>query len=701
MEPGLAASVIVKNSNNVWIDDGMVSNCNGCRLEFSFFVRKHHCRNCGNIFCYNCTNQYIVIPEFIKDRADPADYWNISYYVKPLKTAEEKVCFQCYDLIKTKTKTHTKILEILSNPVSIDKINELPNSNIDLKNYYFNHLRNIQYYLPNQKYTTIDQKLLRVNALYLSKHSKYLMHLIKSVDWEDCGFDFLSRSNANNATSASNLSNLQSFTDTPAAPTYTVCENLKLITTVINSDKNKTCSELLCTRTCREQLSCDDCINILYSCTGNLPNSLIKYLFEIIMKTPEQVILCHLSFFVNLVKVNSVNKMLQTHLFNLLDQSTKLNYHTYWFLNNAREKANLQEIENINEFIKLFNTDLVAKMYKEYMFFAGLIDNLDDPKKYLLNVFEKYKPITLPYEPDIQLVQVCVDNINIKSSYTKPVIIPFITNTGENINLLFKKESVMNDVTVLNLMTLCDIILSENLNQNFDVVVYPVMPLTPFSGVIEIIDQAETIHSINNKKKSIIQHIMEENNDKVIGEVLDRYMYSLVSYTLHSYFLGLGDRHLQNIMITNDGAIFHIDFGFILGTDAYPLNASDIKLNSDMLDVIGVSAGDRYQNYLGLCSAGIMLLRKYFGMFFILLAQDSNFSEKYIEKFVMARFQPRQNDNVIVTELISIIKQSNNAYSDKIRDFLHYHTQEKTLQNGVRGIIKTAFSAVKSITNSN
>ena len=30
---------------------------------------------------------------------------------------------------------------------------------------------------------------------------------------------------------------------------------------------------------------------------------------------------------------------------------------------------------------------------------------------------------------------------------------------SEKINLLFKKESIMNDVTVLNLMTLCDIIL--------------------------------------------------------------------------------------------------------------------------------------------------------------------------------------------------------------------------------------------------
>lgn len=38
-----------------WVPDEAVNNCTSCSTNFNAFVRKHHCRNCGEIFCDKCT----------------------------------------------------------------------------------------------------------------------------------------------------------------------------------------------------------------------------------------------------------------------------------------------------------------------------------------------------------------------------------------------------------------------------------------------------------------------------------------------------------------------------------------------------------------------------------------------------------------------------------------------------------------------
>ncbi|PPD71633.1 hypothetical protein GOBAR_DD31463 [Gossypium barbadense] len=44
-----------------WVPDEAVSKCTACATDFGAFVRKHHCRNCGDIFCDKCTHGRIAL----------------------------------------------------------------------------------------------------------------------------------------------------------------------------------------------------------------------------------------------------------------------------------------------------------------------------------------------------------------------------------------------------------------------------------------------------------------------------------------------------------------------------------------------------------------------------------------------------------------------------------------------------------------
>lgn len=48
----------------VWIPDEQSTNCMSCKTPFTFVRRRHHCRNCGKIFCGRCSSNAVSLPHF-------------------------------------------------------------------------------------------------------------------------------------------------------------------------------------------------------------------------------------------------------------------------------------------------------------------------------------------------------------------------------------------------------------------------------------------------------------------------------------------------------------------------------------------------------------------------------------------------------------------------------------------------------------
>lgn len=104
-------------------------------------------------------------------------------------------------------------------------------------------------------------------------------------------------------------------------------------------------------------------------------------------------------------------------------------------------------------------------------------------------------------------------------------------------------------------------------------------------------------------------------------------MRSLAGFDVASYILGLADRHNDNLMMTKDGKLLHIDFGHFLGNfkTKYGIKREkasffftpDLKF---VMDEYGRLNGcDEYAVFLELQGKAYNVVRKYAQMFIVML----------------------------------------------------------------------------------
>ena len=48
-----------------WVPDEFVLNCQACSVAFGLTTRRHHCRNCGEVFCNACVSQRAILPDHL------------------------------------------------------------------------------------------------------------------------------------------------------------------------------------------------------------------------------------------------------------------------------------------------------------------------------------------------------------------------------------------------------------------------------------------------------------------------------------------------------------------------------------------------------------------------------------------------------------------------------------------------------------
>lgn len=90
--------------------------------------------------------------------------------------------------------------------------------------------------------------------------------------------------------------------------------------------------------------------------------------------------------------------------------------------------------------------------------------------------------------------------------------------------------------------------------------------------------------------------------------IMENYVKSCAGYCVITYILGVGDRHLDNLLLHPTGHFFHCDYSFILGND--PKKHLPLRITQDMVNGMGGPKSDNYAMFLSLTCAAFLTLRR-------------------------------------------------------------------------------------------
>jgi len=143
--------------------------------------------------------------------------------------------------------------------------------------------------------------------------------------------------------------------------------------------------------------------------------------------------------------------------------------------------------------------------------------------------------------------------------------------------LLKVGDDLRQDQLMLEMMALMDCVWKERLTASdaklLQLANFRVLAITPTSGYVKFVPDAvaltEALHQSQGNLTAWLERNMAEG--MTFDEVLDNFCGSVAACCVVTYVLGIGDRHLENLCITQRGQFFHIDFGFVLGDDPKPM----------------------------------------------------------------------------------------------------------------------------------
>ncbi|KND89763.1 Phosphatidylinositol 3-kinase VPS34 [Tolypocladium ophioglossoides CBS 100239] len=334
-------------------------------------------------------------------------------------------------------------------------------------------------------------------------------------------------------------------------------------------------------------------------------------------------------------------------------------------------------LSKISGEVKVSNESIAKKVERVKNFFA-------DAKNELVTIDP---PLPMPLDPSIKITGVAPDQVTVFKSSLNPIKCTFKTTTGSSYSIIFKLgDDLRQDQLVIQIITLMDQLLQKE-NLDLKLSPYKILATSTTAGASQFV-QSQSLSSIVGKFKAnpALAYLRHHNPDDrqplgVRPETLDTYVKSCAGYCVITYILGVGDRHLDNLLLAPDGHFFHADFGFILGRDPKPF-APVMKLSKEMVECMGGVNSEHYQMFKQYCFLAYTALRKSSNLILNLfsLMVHANIPDIRLEpdKAVMKvreRFHLELTEEEAIVYFGNVIEGTLTAFAPVVIDKLHEWAQ--------------------------
>lgn len=187
--------------------------------------------------------------------------------------------------------------------------------------------------------------------------------------------------------------------------------------------------------------------------------------------------------------------------------------------------------------------------------------------------------VPMPLDPTVPICGLIPENTIMFASAIYPAVVTFIVadqrgeggGGGEDgggeqtYKIIFKSgDDLRQDQLVMQMMNLMDGVLKK-VNLDLEVLTYGILATGANDGIMEFVSPSLPVSAVLSKHKGIQNFLREHNPDKdakatygISPKVLDTFIRSCAGSCVLTYILGIGDRHLDNLMMKPDGHLFHV-----------------------------------------------------------------------------------------------------------------------------------------------